>query len=287
MSAQLRVSSVAEAPAGTPPAALLWSYAGLFGAPAAYRVLDGERPVAWLCGVGGGARRRFDALPERLYGLVPDGEATVDLDALGAALARTGVAAEVTCAPLGRYVAADLAAYHRLDTFLVHGAAPGEAEPKLARVGRQGVRKAQQAGVTVRRAPLADALDEYHAIYADKCARHDAPAKPREFFARLAAAFAGAGGGAELFFGDHAGRAVAAALVVRAGRYAIFADGSSRQGAWALCPNNLVVWTAARALLEEGAAVLDYGLSAAGDGGDARFKAHLGGARTPVYVVTA
>jgi hypothetical protein len=278
VTARLQLSSLDEAPAGAPPAALLWRYAGLFGAPAAYRVLDGDRPVAWLCGVARATPRRFDALPERLYGLVPDLAAPVDLDALRAALGRTGVATEVTCAPLGAYRAADLEAYHRLDTFLVRGA------PRLARVGRQGVRKAEAGGVTVRRAPLADALDDYHALYAEKCARHGAPVKPAGFFARLAEAF---GAGAEVFLGEHGGRAVAAALVVRAGAYAVFADGSSRAEAWALCPNNLTVWTAARACLEAGVEVIDYGLSAAGDGGDARFKAHLGGARTPVYVVTA
>lgn len=108
--------------------------------------------------------------------------------------------------------------------------------------------------------------------------------KPREFFTRLARAF---GARARLFLGRHAGRTIAAVLVIEDGSYAVFADGSSLEEAWRLCPNNLVVWTAARECFERGARLLDYGLTALDDGGGARFKTHLGGVATPVYVVSA
>jgi hypothetical protein len=283
VTAALRRSALVDAPVGAPPAGLLWAYAGLFGTPAAYRFVEADRPVAWVCGARARGAARFEALPERLYGLLPEPGAVVDLDALRAAFGTTGVQAEIVCAPLGTYRAADLRAYHRLDTFLVSGVGPEELFGRLARVGRQGVRRAERAGVTVRGLRLAAGLEEHHALYARKCARHGAPARPRAFFDRLAAAF---GSDAQVFLADHDGAPVAAALVVRAGDYAIFADGSSREDVWDLCPNNLVVWRAARACLEAGARVLDYGLSPVGVEGDARFKTHLGGVRTPVYVVT-
>ncbi|MBI5479352.1 MAG: GNAT family N-acetyltransferase [Deltaproteobacteria bacterium] len=280
----LRPATLAEAPAGAPPATFVWTYAGLFGRPAAYQVLDGDRPVAWICGVGGAVRGHgFEALPERFYGLLPDEGATLDLDALRAALARSGVTSRVQCAPGGDYRAADLSAFHRLDTYLVAAASPDQAYQGMARVGRQGVRKAERSGVTVARRPLAAALAAFHALHAAKCERHGSPVMPETLFGRIADAF---GERAEVFLAEHGGRPVAAALVVREGAYAIFADGSSLAEAWRVCPNNLTVWTAARSCLERGARLLDYGITLPGDAGGHRFKAHLGGVRTPVYEVT-
>jgi len=277
-------SVLGEAPAGTPPAGLLWAYAGLFGAPAAYRLVEADRAVAWVCGTAAREGGRLEALPERFYGLLPEPGEIVDLDGLRATLRATGASAEIVCAPRGPYRAADLGAYHRLDTFLVSGVGADELFGRLARVGRQGVRRAERAGVTVRGLELGAAVEEYHALYARKCARHGAAARPRAFFDRLAVAF---GGDAQVFLADHEGAPVAAALVVRVGGYAIFADGSSREDAWDLCPNNFVVWHAGRACLRAGARLLDYGLSSVDVEGDARFKTHLGGTRTPVYVVAA
>lgn len=173
MSDRLLLSSLEEAPPGPPPPSLLWSYAGLFGRPAAYRILDGERAVGWLCGVGrtDGGARRFDALPERLYGLLPYPGACVNLDAVRLALGETGVPSEVTLAPGGSYRAGDLAGHHRLNTFLLGAPGADQAFARLARVGRQGVRKAEQAGISVCGVGLEEGLAEYHELYAAKCRR--------------------------------------------------------------------------------------------------------------------
>lgn len=279
---RLRRSALEEAPPGPPPAELLWTYAGLFGSPVAYCAHQAGRPVAWICGVGRREARSFEALPDRFYGLLPYPGSRVDLRELEAALSATGSRCEVVCAPGGDYSNGD-AAHHRFDTYRVEARA-GEGSPKLARVALQSVRRAQSAGVEVHRHALSESLGDFCSLFSAKCARHGSPAKPAAFFSRLAEAF---GPSAELFLGEHGGRPVAAALVVRRGTYAVFADGSSLDAALALGANHLVIWTAARSCLERGATLLDYGLTEREDAGGRRFKEHLGGARAPVLVVNA
>ncbi len=279
---QLRRSALEEAPPGPPPAALLWTYAGLFGSPVAYCAYEANRPVAWICGVGRRKLRSFDALPDRFYGLLPHPGTRVDLQELASALSATGARCQVFCAPGGDYANAD-ATQHRFDTFLV-AAREGEAAPKLARVALQSVRRAQSAGVAILRHALSERLEDFHSLFSAKCARHNSPAKPAAFFSRLSEAF---GPSAELFLAELGGRPVAAALVIRHGAYAVFADGSSLDSALALGANHLVVWTAARSCLERGATLLDYGLTQREDAGGRRFKEHLGGSRAPVLVVNA
>ena len=260
---------------------------------------DGSRVSLWdveqagaALGVIVGVERagRLEALPDRLYGFVPAPAApAVDLDALWLALRRVfGGRFSVVLPPAelcgAQYEADKLGRYRSHRTFLLEADNVEEAWRRLARVGRQGVRKAQREGVRVEWRDDDLAWARYLQLHVAKAVRRRAPAWSHHDTVSLRDVF---GDSLRLVLGVHAGRVVSGVVLVVCDDYALFVDNASDPAAWSLNPNNLVVWSAVERVVREGVRLVDYGFSAEGDTGTARFKEHMGGVEAAVYAVTA
>ncbi len=280
---------------GLPPPRLLLDAARFVAA----RREDDSRVSLWdveqagaTLGVIVGVERagRLEALPDRLYGFVPApvGPA-LDLDALWLALRRTfGGRFSVVLPPpalaAAQYEADKLGRYRSHRTFLLEAGSVEEAWRRLARVGRQGVRKAQREGVRVEWRDDDLAWARYLQLHVAKAVRRRAPAWSRHDTVLLREVF---GDSLRLVLGVHAGRVVSGVVLVVYDDYALFVDNASDPAAWALNPNNLVVWSAVERVVRDGVRLVDYGFSAKGEAGTARFKEHMGGVEVAVYAVTA
>jgi len=230
-----------------------------------YEVLDTSvgKLVAWQ-----GAEGSPQALPDRMYGLAGVTSNELDADGLPPMLIHLppGVVApggEVHCLS------------HQLEA-----STRDEAWSALRRVGRQGIRKAQKLGCRV--SPLAD--DEYLQLATLKAHALDGrPPHPglapalREVFGADQVGLTGVRVGPD---------AVAAVLWIHVQGYGMLVDGASDRAHWDKNPNNLAVWEAVAALIDQGCGRVDYGFSPVG-AGDAQFKEHMGGSPAPLQRLSA
>ena len=218
--------------------------------------------VVWTSSDG-----RQEALPDRMYGLVPEAVGELDPSQLPAGLSVN--------LPPG--VTAPGAALHAIGHQLL-AEDRESAWGALRRVGRQGVLKARRLGCRV--CEVADT--DYLTLAGLKAERfggdgpHPALVQTlRDVFGEPAVSLTGA---------EVDGQVAAAVLAVHVDGYGMLVDGASDRAHWDKNPNNLVVWSAVGALIDAGCSRIDYGFSAPG-AGDLRFKDHMGGREIALYRV--
>jgi len=147
------------------------------------------------------------------------------------------------------------------------------------------VRKARDAGVTVRRADSDDDWQAYDAVYRASLARwgeRATAAHPRSLFQALARR-----GSPEiaLWLAEHEGRVIAGALCLQARSHAVYWHGAALAEDFPLRPVNLLLHEAIRHACERGCCWFDFNPSA-GQQGVIAFKRSLGGKPRPAPLIT-
>jgi len=138
---------------------------------------------------------------------------------------------------------------------------------------RNKIRKAERAGLTVRRSADAAALTAYAALYRAALPRWQVRrALPAALFAALAG-----GAGVDVWLAERTGEPVAALLNLRGGGQIMNWGNVSRPEAWHDAPNNLLHWRAIEAACRDasGPRLYNFG-SSAGLPGVQAFKAAFG-----------
>lgn len=97
---------------------------------------------------------------------------------------------------------------------------------RMKQKGRYSVRVAQRHGVSVVEGTSGRDIEDFLAIYGETAARQGLDAKPPEYFQALVPMLSSLGRGS-VFFAEHQGERLAAAVVVRFGRRATYFFGGS------------------------------------------------------------
>lgn len=120
---------------------------------------------------------------------------------------------------------------------------------------RTKVRKAQRAGVLVRRSSDREAFQPLYALHLETCRRTGiAPSPPGYFEATLAS------GQFHVFFAALEGRTIGALALALYGGRALFDISASVEEALRLGANNLLIWTALQWLVDTGAEAYELGV---------------------------
>lgn len=223
-------------------------------------------PFSDLCApLSTGDRGADDALCAAL--LVHPGNEGLDLEVRG----------ELRGAPDGSRGARFL--HHVLDL------APG-ADAVLAAAhsqSRRGAKKAAKAGVTVRRATDAAAIDAFYRLHTATRRRQGVPVQPKSFIRRLEGLFAEGLGHVAL--AEYDGAVAAAAVFVGYGRTVTYKYGASDEAHLAIRPNNAIFAETIRRACDEGLAALDFGRTDLDNPGLAAFKRNWGAQEREVHYV--
>jgi hypothetical protein len=140
---------------------------------------------------------------------------------------------------------------------------------------RNLVRKAQQHGVCVRRAP--EGVAAFYDVLAENMHHKGAPIYGRRFIEELLRAFPGM---AEVVTVDHRGRCIAGAVTLTFKGVLAIPFLSSRPDSLWLRPNALLVWDLISHACSAGLRTLDFGTSLRGSS-SLDFKLHWGARTTP------
>jgi CelD/BcsL family acetyltransferase involved in cellulose biosynthesis len=151
---------------------------------------------------------------------------------------------------------------------------------------RTHIRQAERKGVTVRRAAHPeDLVDIFYRLHLRNRRRLGVPVQPRRFFRMLWESMIGTGLGLVLV-AEASAQPVAAAVVLAWNGTMIGKFIASDEGAWALRPNNLIVWHAVKAACERGCRWFDFGRTDAGNEGLRAYKRSWGAAEEPLIYGT-
>jgi CelD/BcsL family acetyltransferase involved in cellulose biosynthesis len=151
---------------------------------------------------------------------------------------------------------------------------------------RRNIRKAERAGLALRRADKREDLTEsFYRLHLRTRRRLGVPVQPRRFFDFLWRRVIARGGGFVLL-ASSAGLPVAGAVFLTAARTIVYKFGASEPSSWALRPNNLIFWDAIRWSCENGFATFDFGRSDFDDQGLRNFKNAWGAVEEPLVYTT-
>ncbi|HET7520197.1 MAG TPA: GNAT family N-acetyltransferase, partial [Candidatus Limnocylindria bacterium] len=147
---------------------------------------------------------------------------------------------------------------------------------------QRSIRKAERAGITVRRSTDAgDLLTAFYELHLRTRQRQGVPIQPRRFF-RLIAERVLATGSGWVDVVEAEGRPVAAALFLAGNGTVVYKFGASDEAAWPMRPNHLLFWHAIRAACEAGYHSFDFGRTDAGHDSLATFKRTWGAREEPL-----
>ncbi len=140
---------------------------------------------------------------------------------------------------------------------------------------RRAIRKAESSGLEATVETGHDALKTFYQLHARTRRRHGLPPQPLSFFLSIGRHLMATGLG-RVVIARLAGVPVAGAVFFHSGGRAIYKYGASDTRHWSLRPNQLVMWTAIRHLVQDGCHGLHFGRTSKGDEGLARFKLSWG-----------
>jgi CelD/BcsL family acetyltransferase involved in cellulose biosynthesis len=147
---------------------------------------------------------------------------------------------------------------------------------------RRNIRKAEKAGLEVRRAEERDDLTRtYFDLHAETRRRLGVPPQPRRFFESLWRHVLDQGLG-HLLLAYHGSTAVAGAVFLEWNGRIVYKYGASDREHWPLRPNNLLFWECIRNGAAAGARSLDFGRSDLEDEGLRAFKQSWGAPEEPL-----
>jgi hypothetical protein len=155
--------------------------------------------------------------------------------------------------------------------------APGVDElfKRLDGAVRQGVRKAESAGMQVDFSTGAGAIETFYALHCGTRRRHGLPPQPFRFFENIQRHVLDAGQGfvATARLKD---QPLAAGIFFSQGRQALYKYGASDYAFQQLRPNNLMMWAGMRHCATKGDSILNLGRTSLSNEGLRRFKMGLG-----------
>ncbi|MCZ7636146.1 MAG: GNAT family N-acetyltransferase [Verrucomicrobia bacterium] len=149
---------------------------------------------------------------------------------------------------------------------------------------RRAIRKAERAGLEVRREQSREAVEIYYDLHCRTRKKHGLPPQPISFFHNLHRHLIERDLG-EIFLAYHQGRPVAGAVFLRSFRQALYKFGASDEANLELRANNLVLWTAIRHYAERGFQTLDLGRTSLDQSGLRRYKLGWGATETTIAYV--
>lgn len=147
---------------------------------------------------------------------------------------------------------------------------------------RRAIRKAERSGLETSVETSGQAVREFYDLHQRTRRRHGLPPQPWRFFESISRFLIETGLG-WVVLARRRSRAIAGAVFLGSGRHAIYKFGASDPQSWDLRPNQAVMWTAIRSLVERGFRKLHFGRTAPGDEGLARFKASWGAVARPLW----
>lgn len=171
------------------------------------------------------------------------------------------------------------ACVHRVDT----SDGTGLEEPMRSSFLR-GVRKAERAGIALRRSQTREALQRFYQLHAAlRLRKFGSIPQPRRFFDAVYDGFLETGRGF-ILEAAYEEQTVASLIALKAGGLLYYKFGASDADHLDLRPNNLLFHRLVHLAHEEGCAALDLGLSGSGAAYDGlrRFKASFGGRPHPI-----
>jgi CelD/BcsL family acetyltransferase involved in cellulose biosynthesis len=192
-----------------------------------------------------------------------------------------GVASlEVRSAPAGHRAATTVdAVLHTLQLERDPDAVFKRFKPKQV---RHPIRVAERKGVTVRRAEReADLTETFYDLHVATRRRLGVPVQPRRYFRLLWQRIVEPGLGFVLI-ATVDGAPIAASVFLTWNGTVSYKYSASDNRAWALRPNNAVLWHAIRWGCETGCRAFDFGRSDLDNEGLRSFKSHWGGDETPL-----
>jgi CelD/BcsL family acetyltransferase involved in cellulose biosynthesis len=137
---------------------------------------------------------------------------------------------------------------------------------------RRNIRKAEAAGVEVRRASQrSDLTRVYFDLHAATHRRLGVPSQPRRLFDRLWDNVMERGLG-HVLLAYHQRVPIAGAVFLQWNGTIVYKYGASDQAYWPLRPNNLLFWECIRRACDEGVRTFDFGRTDADDEGLRSFK---------------
>jgi FemAB-related protein (PEP-CTERM system-associated) len=143
---------------------------------------------------------------------------------------------------------------------------------------RNQVRKAEKAGlVAERRGP--EAIADFYRVWQVNMRDLGSPAHSARFFARVGAHFAPE---TAVYLVRHEAQVIGGLVALEHAGSVVVPWASSDRRFFALCPNNLLYWTALRDAAERGLTSFDFGRSAPGSG-TFLFKQQWGAVPLPLY----
>lgn len=149
---------------------------------------------------------------------------------------------------------------------------------------RRAIRKAERAGLEVRREQSREAVETYYALHCQTRKKHGLPPQPISFFHNLLRHLIERDRG-EIFLAYHQDRPVAGAVFLQSFRHPLYKFAASDEASLELRANNLVLWTAIRHYAERGFQALDLGRTSLDQSGLRRFKLGWGAAETTIAYV--
>ena len=146
---------------------------------------------------------------------------------------------------------------------------------QMAGAARQGVRRAEMAGVKVEISQSLTAVHDFYRLLCLTRQRHGLPPQPLKFFLNIHRHILSQNQGF-IAVANHSGNKFAASVFFFLGSRAIYKYGASDYAQQHLRGNNLVMWTAMQWLARQKVTHLHLGKTAPANGGLRRFKLNLG-----------
>jgi hypothetical protein len=141
----------------------------------------------------------------------------------------------------------------------------------LRHATRSSLKKAERAAVTVTFTQSEEALESYYRLNCLTRRRHGLPPQPMHFFRRLHEMLVKPGLGS-VAQACHNGNAIAGAICLHFGKWAIVKYAAYDYSQQSLRPNNLLIWEIVRHYHEQGYHTLSFGRSDVKNEGLRRFK---------------
>ena len=151
---------------------------------------------------------------------------------------------------------------------------------------QRSIRRAERAGLTVRRATRPhDLVDTFYRLHLQTRRRQGVPVQPRRFFHLLWEHTIATGLGSVLIV-EASAQPIAAAVFLSWNDTVIYKFGASDPSSLSLRPNHLLFWHAIRAACEQGFRWFDFGRTDIGHEGLRNFKLSWGAVEEPLVYAT-
>jgi len=140
---------------------------------------------------------------------------------------------------------------------------------------RRCIRKGLRSGLEIEIGSSPESLAAFYGLYCLTRREHGLPPQPFSFFQAIQEHVLQPGHGFIVLARSN-GRPVAAAVYFQLGGKVLFKFGASDRRFQSLRPNNVVMWTAIRSMIQDGASELRFGRTSVYNLGLRRFKTHWG-----------